>query len=105
MKTSTRIIFIFIVIFFLIRNMLIPMAFDDYVYAFIWNGTFSQGLSDLERVNSLYDVFISQWTHYFTWGGRIISHTFVQFFIMIGKEYFNVANTLVFVIKLLRQSI
>ena len=100
MKNSTKIIFIFIVTFFLIRNMLIPMAFDDYVYAFIWNGTFSQGLSSLERVNSLYDVFISQWTHYFTWGGRIISHTFVQFFIMIGKEYFNIANTFIFVILL-----
>ena len=98
MKISANFIFAFIVVFFFIRNMLIPMAFDDYVYAFIWNGTFAQGLSSLERVSSITDVFISQWTHYFTWGGRIISHAFVQFFIMIGKEYFNVVNTLVFAI-------
>ena len=91
--------------FFLLRNILTPMAQDDYCYSFIWEGdkggnffipsentTFHR-----ERVQSLGDIFESLYSHYFTWGGRVVAHFFVQFFLWIGKFYFDIANTLVLI--------
>lgn len=91
----------FLAVFFL-RNVLVPFAADDYSYMFIWDGAGNGNLLDsidpnrLHRVESLGDIFISQWQHYFTWGGRTIAHTFAQFFIWQGDALFNVANTFVF---------
>ena len=99
MKISVNLILTFIIAFTFIRNMLIPIAFDDYVYAFMWYETdFIKALPSSERIASIQDIIISQWNHYFTWGGRVISHFFVQFFMFIGKEYFNIINTMMFVL-------
>lgn len=91
--------------FFLLRNLLTPMAQDDYCYSFIWEGdkggnffiTSDNLTFHRERVNSLGDIFESLYSHYFTWGGRIVAHFFVQFFLWIGKFYFDIANTLVLI--------
>lgn len=37
-------------------------------------------------------------THYFTWGGRVIVHSILQFFLMHDKILFDVANTLMFIL-------
>ncbi len=91
-----------IALIFFVRNALLPLAADDFSYAFIWDGdhvgNILYGVSDtIERVNSIDDLIRSQWSHYMTWGGRTPAHTLIQFFIWIGKIYFNVANTLMFV--------
>ena len=91
----------FLAIFFL-RNLLMPLVADDLSYMFIWDGAGEGNLMDsidpnrLQPVQSLGDVFYSQWQHYFSWGGRTIAHIIVQFFIWQGKFFFDVANTLVF---------
>ncbi len=91
---------------FFVRNALTPMMGDDYGYAFIWDGehggnldAMQFGAADIEnreRVESFSDIAQSMWSHYFTWGGRILSHTIVQFFVWIGKPYFDIANTIIF---------
>ena len=92
---------VFIAIFFL-RNLLIPILADDYSYAFIWDGDARGNLIDgldssrLHRVESFSDILTSQWSHYFTWGGRTIAHCLVQFFVWQGDMLFNIANTLIF---------
>ena len=92
---------VFIAIFFL-RNLLIPILADDYSYAFIWDGDARGNLIDgldgsrLHRVESFSDILTSQWSHYFTWGGRTIAHCFVQFFMWQGDMLFDIANTLIF---------
>ena len=91
-----------IALIFFVRNALLPLAADDFSYAFVWDGdhvgNILYGVSDtIERVDSIDDLIQSQWSHYETWGGRTPAHTLIQFFIWIGKEYFNVANTLMFV--------
>ena len=81
-------------------NVLTPFAADDINYAFIWDGehggNFLDGMGKRQRVESFTDILISQWSHYFHWGGRTIAHIIVQFFSWIGKAYFYVLNVLVF---------
>lgn len=102
----TKIYFAAFTAFFFLRNIFMPLVHDDYAYAFIWDGERGGNLSlipaeeDLqkrERVQSFGDIFISQYSHYFTWGGRVVAHSIAQFFLWIGKPYFDVANTFVLV--------
>lgn len=94
----------FVIIFFagsfLLMNLLTPMFGDDYAYSFIWdgaqNGNFQNNIGKLERLESIGDIFVSQWSHYFTWGGRSVAHCFVQFFCLVGKIFFDFANALVY---------
>ena len=91
-------------IFFFVLNFWLPLFSDDYAYAFIWDGTNGGNLlarpGALERVSSFGDIFVSQWSHYFTWGGRVVAHTLVQFFLWQGKGLFNVCNTLIFLLTI-----
>ena len=90
---------------FLIRNLLLPMVGDDFSYAFIWDGDNLGNLMDeigsRERIRSLSDIVVSQWSHYFTWGGRTPSMFFIQLFAWIGKIWFDLANTIVFTLLML----
>ena len=96
-----RIFAAYLAIFFL-RNLLMPNVADDYSYKFIWDGAGKGNLINgidpnrLQPVESVADIFISQWQHYFSWGGRTISHIFVQFFVWQEKFFFDAANVLVF---------
>ncbi|MBO4400424.1 MAG: hypothetical protein J5809_01095 [Selenomonadaceae bacterium] len=85
---------------FLIQNLLTPVIGDDYAYAFIWdgaqNGNFQNNIGRLYRVESIGDIFVSQWSHWLTWGGRSVAHFFVQFFMMFDKVFFDVANALIY---------
>ena len=101
MKKSFAVLFcIFCLIWFF--NYCTPLIFDDYVYSYIWH-TDAMGVSlpdTAKRVSSLFDVFYSQYLHYFNWGGRSVAHTLAQFFLWQGKEIFNVANAVCFTILL-----
>lgn len=58
---------------------MIPYFSNDYRYMLI------QG-SDAQ-VASLGDIAISQWNHYFFWGGRAVAHTIAQLLLFIGKPW------------------
>ena len=93
--------------FFYVLNALMPLGVgDDYLYNFIWDGSdgwymYQPLPEDAQRVTSFHDIFISQYSHYFTWGGRTVAHTLVQFFLWQGKDFFNIANTFVFMALML----
>ncbi len=76
-----------------ILNYWMPLHRDDYEYSLIWNTTV--------RIASMSDVVHSLYIHYFTHGGRMVSFFALDSFLLWGKEYFNVANSLVYVIVLL----
>lgn len=78
----------FILIYLL--NLSIPLFGDDFDYSFIYGTN--------EKVTTIGDIFQSQWIHYFTWGGRSIVHFIVQFFVLIGKDFFHVCNALMYVL-------
>lgn len=104
-RTPWQVVLLLFAVPFLIRNLLLPMAADDFAYAFIWNGDDLGNLMDnigpRERIDSFYDIIISQWSHYFTWGGRTPSMIFIQLFAWLGKIWFDLANTFVFVLLML----
>lgn len=102
-KISARMILVAILAWFFARNLMTPPAFDDYVYAFVWNehesasGNIYERLIDLDRrVETIGDIIESQRSHYMTWGGRTVVHCLVQFFVSIDKVCFDLANALVF---------
>lgn len=98
MNRKAIIAIVSIYLFLYLLNYLHPMAFgDDYLYSFIWQGKpMSVPISeDAVRVSSWHDLFVSQWSHYFTWGGRTVAHVLVQFFVWMGKDIFNYFNALV----------
>ena len=104
-RTPWQVLLLLFAVPFLIRNLLLPMVGDDFSYAFIWDGDHWGNLMDnigpRERIGSFYDILVSQWSHYFTWGGRTPSMIFIQLFAWIGKVWFDLANTAVFVLLML----
>lgn len=98
MKISARIIQILclgcIGIVFYMLMVFSPLFSDDWNYYLIF-GT-------QQRIESLRDIFVSQYTHYFQNNGRFVPHFFVQLFDgLLGKGLFNIVNTLVFVVFIL----
>ena len=83
-RLSWQLLLFFGVGVFLWRNILMPMVGDDYSYAFIWDGAnagnLMDGIGPRQRITSLTDIVASQWSHYFTWGGRVPALFAVQFF-------------------------
>lgn len=65
------------------------MIVDDYGYSFSWVTG--------KRIGSLYDIYVSQYKHYFSWGGRSVVHCLAQFFLMFDKQIFNIANTAAYI--------
>ena len=99
-KIPASVVIIFCAGTFLIMNLLTPMIGDDYAYSFIWdgsqNGNFQNNVGKLERLESIGDIFVSQYSHYMTWGGRTVAHVFVQFFCLTGKLFFDFMNALIY---------
>ncbi|MBR3210705.1 MAG: hypothetical protein IKF71_02070 [Bacilli bacterium] len=83
------IVYVLIFISMLILNCLTPYIADDINYRYIWNTS--------NRVHNIWDVLISQYNHYLTWGGRSIAHTIAQIFLIFPKMIFNIANSLCYV--------
>ena len=79
---------------------IVIFVFSDTV---IWivddiNYQFNMAASKLERIDSLGDIFASQWEHYFTVNGRYVAHWFVQLYCgILGQTAFAISNALVYV--------
>ncbi|MBQ3444561.1 MAG: hypothetical protein IJG33_15115 [Selenomonadaceae bacterium] len=97
--------------FFFVRTTFLPLCYDDYAYAFIWDAAHGGNLEAMqfgspdiehrERIESLADIFDSLTAYYFTWSGRVFACGLVQFFVWLGKPAFDVANTITFVFLIL----
>ncbi len=72
-----------------IFNYLTPLCGDDYAYSCIFG---SHG----RRVETVSDIFISQYQHYFNTNGRTVTHFLAQLFLLLGRPFFSVFNTLSF---------
>jgi len=85
---------------FWLMNFLTPHLTDDYAYSFVWDGehggNFKNDIGDLQRVQSVSDVIISQYSHWLTWGGRSVAHTLLQTFGMADKIFFDFANAFMY---------
>jgi len=71
-----------VVFLFLILNIYTPLVADDY--------SLSLG------IHSMPDIFRSIYKLYYNWSGRGVVIFFGQFWLLVGKPLFNIANTLVY---------
>lgn len=80
---------------FLGLNFLVPyLPGDDFIYHYKFTPNGLDG-----RIESIGDVFSSQYHHYFQRNGRIISHAFEQVFTLFQtKIVFNIFNAFVFLL-------
>ncbi|MEL7661625.1 DUF3329 domain-containing protein [Acetobacterium wieringae] len=67
-----------------------PLIANDFVYTFIF--------ATSTPVMSFGDIVTSQISYYMTWGGRVVAETLTQLFMFLGKDVFNVANSLCYIV-------
>lgn len=86
------------IIFFAILylNYLTQLTSDDFRYSFFYDTLYPT--NNAYRISSVFQIFPSMLNHYFEWGGRVISHFLVQFFLMFEKSYFNIFNAIIYMI-------
>jgi len=77
----------------LFLNIHTPLIADDYVYTFIFGTT--------TPLTSLGDIIGSQWSYYFTWGGRVVAESLTQLFLFWGKDTFNIINSMCYIVFIL----
>lgn len=87
----------------LLNRLNYPFLGDDYVYAFMWQGKdiFTPLPEGARRIQSFSDIFYSLYSHYFTWGGRMVAHFFVMLFMWVGKFWFDIANSFMVVLLMM----
>jgi hypothetical protein len=78
---------VFVTILFFILNIYTPLIADDFSYS---NG-----------IHSFSDIVVSQYNSYFNWGGRCVAHFIAQSWLLVGKPFFNIANTIVYCVFIL----
>lgn len=87
-----RILFLIIILLVLVGiynlNHHTTLIVDDYNYSF----------SGGKKTESVVDIIVNQYHHYFNWGGRVVVHFFAQLFLMVDKQYFDVFNTIAYVL-------
>lgn len=83
--------------FMLILNLMdAPTLSDDMIYRFMWNADES---AEVESINSLSDLFHSQYIHYLSVNGRFVAHFLAQaFLVFIPPAVLQILNTLLFVL-------
>jgi len=79
-------------------NLKQPLLTDDWEYSFshrLLDLTQKDDISD-ERITSLYDIVVSQYEHYFIWGGRTVNHCIAQLLLLIGSPLNKILNSLAY---------
>ena len=75
------------------------MTSDDYVYHYVYKGYLPT--HDAERVHGFLSIIRSQINHWKLWNGRFVAHFIVQFWLQFNKIYFDIFNSLAYIIVLL----
>ncbi|MFC6323742.1 DUF3329 domain-containing protein [Companilactobacillus baiquanensis] len=82
----------FLVVFTL--NHFSLLTADDFIYHFFYDGP--SVTPHTREFHSIFDIFASQYNHYFMWNGRILAHSFVQIIMQFPKWVFDIVNSFVF---------
>lgn len=95
-RYSVCIFSILIVGAFYILNDCYPLIHDDYAYCFFFDENSNIIRPTSTKISSFKEVLLSQWNHYHFVNGRLFSHILIQTFASIlGKQYFNIFNSIV----------
>lgn len=75
-----------------------PLMADDYSFAYMYN---TEGADILSPITSVWDIFVSQYYHYFVSNGRFPAQFLEQLFVgLLGRDFFNYLNALFFLLLL-----
>ncbi|MDR1808881.1 MAG: DUF6056 family protein [Prevotella sp.] len=89
--SAVFVLFIFSLLLYLNRKT--PMLGDDYTYSLIFDTA--------QKLQSINDIIISQTTHYYIWGGRIVVHTISHLLLLADPLLADIINSLVFIALIL----
>lgn len=81
--------------FMYILNSKTMLVSDDYPYHFIFS---REPNINTKFITNPIEIFGSMKTHWLVWGGRVVVHYLLQFAFMIGKDFFNIINSIMFVL-------
>lgn len=96
-KNKMLYIIVCVITFFMIyiMNYMTGYTSDDYMYHFFFNGKLPNAST---TALSIKDLPSSIWNHYCGYNGRAVAHIFVQFFMIHNKLWFNICNSIVFLL-------
>jgi hypothetical protein len=100
-KMRARLFFFILcgVLFFLLvynLNRINPLYWDDYIYSYIIEAPMYE--EQHQPVQSISDIFISQYQHYFVWGGRSVVHFIAQLLLLLGGGYAHLLNSVAYML-------
>ena len=95
-KIILTFMFIIIFVFMYMLNSKTQLVSDDFVYQFVFQGRYPSDATRL--ISNPLDIFISMANHWIEWGGRVSVHFLLQFSFMLGITFFNVFNSLMFIL-------
>ncbi len=81
---STAFTIALISLLFYVLNYLTPMYGDDYSYV--------NSFATEQRITSVWQIPESQFAHYFSMNGRVVTHALAQVFLLLGDDLFNLLN-------------
>lgn len=81
--------------FMYILNSKTHLVSDDFPYHFVFQ---RQPDENTKLLTNPLEIFGSMATHWQIWGGRVSVHALLQFTFMIGTDFFNIINSLMFVL-------
>ncbi len=83
-------------ILMLVLNLFTPYTSDDYAYHFVYENPLPT--ENTRLLSGIWDIPYSMANHYNIWGGRVVAHSVVQFFMLFDKWVFDIFNSLIFVL-------
>lgn len=89
-KVLFMVALIAVIVIFHTLSTIFPLCSDDFSYSYVCGGE--------ERVGGVVEIIRSQCHHYCVWSGRFFVHCIAQFFLMLDKTAFNIANTLCYLL-------
>ena len=100
MKKRYKLFLLFLVLFLIFICMLslnanTPMLTDDFIYQFVFESRMPTGST--RRLANIFDIFHGMAIHWKIWGGRVTIHFLLQLAFLIGMNFFNVLNSLMFI--------
>ena len=101
MRSKYKILILILVLlsvfgFMFVLNYNTSMVSDDYIYQFVFENRMPT--SETRRLTNVFQLFPSMANHWRLWGGRVTVHFLLQFCFLMGKGFFNVFNSIMFIV-------
>ena len=95
-KYGLIIVLIIIAIQIFTLNYLHPLYLDDWAYVLFVDDYAT--LYESHRIESIWEIFVSQYNHYMTWGGRTVAHVIAQTLLYMPQIVHDILNTIVYLL-------